>query len=173
MFNATYVKIDKGEKTKLVLVTPRWDVQENGGGCVFDTLLPVEFRGKDKSVRVIDLTGKWLFEGDLAYIPWTQVNLFGMSPKKAIVPGTGAGAMTFEAVVLKNDRPYIQNATFSGYVENGLVEHHVSTTHGHCGSAIGMGDSICAIHNKGRVQPGANEAICFTKNFLEFLSGNV
>jgi len=156
-----------------VIVTPKWDVQENGAGCIFDVMMPVEARGKDKTVKCIDLTGKWLFEGDFAYIYWKDLNLYGYSPKKAIIPGVGTGAMIFEAVVLKNDKPYIQNATMSGYVEGGICTHYVSTTFGHCGSAIGMGDSICAVHNKGRQHPGANEALCFTTNFLEFVSGNV
>jgi hypothetical protein len=173
MFNATYVKIGKGDKISLVVFTPKWDVQENGAGCVFDSQLPVEFRGKDKTVKCIDLTGMWLFEGDFAYIPWSKLNLYGYKPKKAIVPGVGKGACTFEAVVLKNDRPYIQNATMDGYVEGGILQHYVSTTFGHCGSAICMGDSVCAVHNRGRNQPGANEALCFTSNLLEFISGNV
>jgi hypothetical protein len=166
MFNASLVKFGKGEKSVMVLVTPAYDVKEHGDGIVFDVQNPV------KPVRTVDLKGKWHFEGEFAYLYWQEVQLFGYSPKSAGTVASGAASFSFEAAVLKNEVPWKQLATFTGYVDKGVLEHNVSTTFGHCGSAIIVGSMVCGIHNKGRVAPGKNEALVFTENLFEVILGN-
>lgn len=135
-------------------------------------LQPVEMR-KNGEQRVVDLDGMWKFEGKLAYIEWNKVGLYGMSARKAIVPAVGKVPLIFEAVVLKNEIPYIQNATCDGYIEEGVIEHVVNTTFGHCGSALCVGDSVMGVHDRGRNAPHTNMGIAFSIASLEIISGNV